>query len=167
MPDTPPSSLIERDRKYAWDYFQLHSSQRIATFNFFITLATAVLAGLGTVLSGSVQIPALAIIFGIVLALFSFIFWKVDQRNKMMIKNAEEALKKIELLLEEQGAPHLPVFSLFRQDDENVHELRRYRPKVFWKKYYSYTNSFNTIFFTFGLFGMVGAAWGVIKVFIP
>jgi hypothetical protein len=34
-------SSIERDRKYAWDYFSQHSSQRMSTFNFYITLALA------------------------------------------------------------------------------------------------------------------------------
>ena len=163
--DTPTDPLIERDRKYAWDYFTLHSSQRIATFNFFVTLATAVLAGVGVALTGTVVVPALAIVLGLALALLAFVFWKLDQRNKMLIKNAEEALKEIERRLEaDMGGPR--VFSLFTRDDEDVHELRRYRGRKAWRKYYSYSNSFNTVFLTFGIFGLVGAALGVIRVIV-
>ncbi len=57
------TSTADRDRKYAWDYFQLHSSQRIATFNFYITVATAsapTYVAAGSVSSGTGAItPAL------------------------------------------------------------------------------------------------------------
>lgn len=48
---------LGEERKCAWDYFQLHSSQRIASFNFYITLATASVAAIGTI-SSKAQICA-------------------------------------------------------------------------------------------------------------
>ncbi len=38
----------------------------------------------------------MAVVVGLVLSLLSFIFWKLDERNKLMIKNAEGGLKYLE-----------------------------------------------------------------------
>ena len=33
-------------RNYVWNYFQLHASQRMTTFNFFVVIAALLTAGL-------------------------------------------------------------------------------------------------------------------------
>jgi hypothetical protein len=47
---------ISEHRKYAWDYFQLHSTQRIATFNFFVSIATAISAAAGVALQTNISL---------------------------------------------------------------------------------------------------------------
>jgi hypothetical protein len=160
------ASNISEERKYVWDYFQLHSSQRIASFNFYITLATAILAAIGAILQQSANILGVAAVLGVVLVLFSFVFWKLDQRNKALIKNAEAALK----YLEEQSAAHetsptIPLMSLFRRDEHAIRE-RRARPSIFfWRNHFSYTDCFNLVFCTFGLLGLLGTAVAIIRAF--
>ena len=47
MPETREEikTLEETFRVYAWGYFQLHAEQRLKAFQFFITLATAIVGG--------------------------------------------------------------------------------------------------------------------------
>ncbi|MEM8535794.1 MAG: hypothetical protein AAGF95_33515 [Chloroflexota bacterium] len=156
---------VERHRRYAWDYFQLHSSQRIATFNFYITLSTAILAGIGTALQRNFNLPEMAIVLGILLALISFIFWKIDRRNKMMIKGVEEALKEIEEHVMPRGENEIPKMSLFHRDDDAVKELRKPVQVFFWNGHFSYTTCFNWLFWTFGMIGAVGGVLGIIRLF--
>lgn len=157
---------IREERKYAWDYFQLHSSQRIASFNFYITLATAILAAIGAILQQSTNLLGVAAVLGVVLVLFSFVFWKLDQRNKVLVKNAEVALK----YFEEQSAadstsPTIPLTSLFRRDEQLVRE-RRSRPSIlFWRNHFSYSDCFNLVFFVCGLLGFLGAGLAIIRSF--
>lgn len=155
---------LGEERKYAWDYFQLHSSQRIASFNFYITLATAIVAAIGTILQQSTNLLGAAAVLGVVLVLFSFVFWKMDQRNKTLIKNAEAALK----YLEEQSAAHetsptIPLMSLFRRDEHAVRERRAHPSIFFWRNHFSYTDCFNLVFFTFGLLGVLGTIVAIIR----
>lgn len=162
---TSPLDNVERHRRYAWDYFQLHSSQRIATFNFYITLSTAILAGIGTALQRNFNLPEMAIVLGILLGLISFIFWKLDRRNKMMIKGVEKALKEIEDHVMPRGENEIPKMSLFHRDDAEVIRRRRISHIVPGQGHFSYTDCFNLLFWTFGMIGAVGGLLGVIRLF--
>lgn len=160
------AASMSEERKYVWDYFQLHSSQRIASFNFYITLATAILAALGAILQQGPNLPGVAAVLGALLVLFSFVFWKMDQRNSRLIKNAEAALK----YFEEQSAadktsPTIPLINVFQRDEELVRE-RRSRPSIFfWRNHLSYTDCFNLVFFTFGLLGLLGTVLAIVRFF--
>lgn len=154
MPE-PIANTDERDRKYAWDYFQMHSSQRIATFNFYITLSTAVVGGM-VALAPTAKTSIFLLPLSILLILLSFVFWKLDQRNKMLIKNSEAALKAIE----GRAGKSNPA-AIFLQDAQDVQKRRDNQPRLFWKRYYSYSDCFNTLFFIFGLFGVLGMGWMV------
>ncbi|NOK61092.1 MAG: hypothetical protein GFH27_549307n75 [Chloroflexi bacterium AL-W] len=162
---TSPLDHVERHRRYAWDYFQLHSSQRIATFNFYITLSTAILVGIGTALQHNINLPEMAMVLGSLLSLISFIFWKLDQRNKMMIKGVEEALKEIEDHIMPREENEIPRISLFLRDDDATTRRRRIVQVFFWNGHFSYTNCFNWLFWTFGMLGAVGILLGVIRWF--
>jgi ABC-type multidrug transport system fused ATPase/permease subunit len=159
------SEQIERDRKYAWDFFQLHSSQRIASFNFYITLATALLASICAVLQPAINLISIALILSILLIIFSFILWKLDQRNRMLIKCAEEALKEIESNIEESGE-HLPFISLFKHDEQLTKRLRGNTTIFFWHNYYSYSDCFNVVFLLFGLLGILGMVFSIVKIIV-
>lgn len=149
------SDVQERDRKYAWDYFQLHSSQRMASFNFYVTLSTALLAGASGALQPSVNLVNIALVLSIVLVTVSFVFWKLDGRNKLLIKNSEEALREIEKGMESPNSP-TPAISLFRYDEQAVMKRRAHRSLIFWRNYYSYSDVFNLVFILFGMLGTLG-----------
>lgn len=155
---TEPSLNISEHRKYAWDYFQLHSTQRIATFNFFVSIATAISAAAGIALQANVNLRLAAMLLGFLLCLISFVFWKLDERNRQLIKLAEEALKMIEAQLN----PSFDEISLFSRDEQRVRTYRAQNSYWFWRNYYSYSQSFNTLFLCFGALGLTSMIIGLV-----
>lgn len=96
-------------RKQAWDYFHLHSAQRLTTFNFYLGLSTATTATLFLTFQKDYRVPSVGIVLSLLLLIFSFVFWKLDGRNRELIKLSEEALKFFEEksgLPDEDGKPH-------------------------------------------------------------
>jgi hypothetical protein len=87
---------ISAFRDHAWDYFALHADQRLKTFHFYILLETGLVAAmLVAARAGTFNIWTYWVI-GIFMVLLSFVFWKIDQRTKGMIKVSEEVLKEFE-----------------------------------------------------------------------
>jgi hypothetical protein len=144
-------------RKYVWDYFHMHASQRLTTFNFYIVISTLLATGLFATLRGDIRVQPYGIVLGLLLILLSFVFYKLDQRNKVFISNAENALKYIE------GFENFPC-----QDNEPqplmVFSREEYLTKLlkaqdsFWacRKHYTYANCFLIIFLSFGILGIIG-----------
>jgi len=151
------SQLEDIFRNYAWDYFALHANQRLKTFQFYITLATATLAGFfALVQSGHAQ--KWLCVLGLVLTLFSFVFWMLDKRTRNLVKNAEEALK----FLDEQeglpdigGAPH--PLRMFSRDDHIRSKARRWSSM----RHCSYSLCFNLVFAVFAVLGLAAAIWAL------
>jgi hypothetical protein len=119
-------------RQYAWNYFALHSDQRIKTFNFFLVLCTLIIGGLIALLKdwkeSRLAVPAA---FG--LTFMSFIFWKLDVRNKELIHHSEEALRLLEddgRLPDELNAPHR--LKIFSHEDYQTSELKK---RNFWDSF--------------------------------
>jgi hypothetical protein len=149
-------------RQYVWNYFQLHASQRLTTFNFYIIIATVVATGYVTLLSED-HLPILGITLGLLLTFLSFIFWKLDTRNKQLIKNAEDALKLLEeeYAKEKDGKPN--ILRIFTYEEYQTNIIKRRRSFWIWKKYYSYSNCFNLVFLTFGALGILAAIYSIIE----
>jgi hypothetical protein len=83
--------LREHLRGHAWAYFDRHSEQRLKTFNFYLVLCAAIIAGVVSEKSSEFRTALL-----ILLSILSFIFWKLDVRNRDLTKHSEEALKLLE-----------------------------------------------------------------------
>lgn len=144
-------------RKQAWDFFQMQAGQRLATFNFYIAISSLLSTGLVATFKQEVDLPYVGIAFGLLLILFSFIFWKLDQRNSDLIKGAESALKFFErqnLLEDADGVPH--VAKRFTREEFDTHKKKNQHRWQFWKKHYSYSQCFNYVFLIFGCGGFVG-----------
>lgn len=83
-------------REHAWNYFELHATQRISMFNFFVVASGLIATGIGASTHAS-GLPSLTGVFlGGLLLLLSIVFWKIDQRTSFLIKHAEQALASIE-----------------------------------------------------------------------
>lgn len=147
---------MEIERDYAWKYFELHASQRLTTFHYYIVIATIVATGLFSSFHKDFKVPVLGALSGLLLALLSFVFWKLDQRNRTLIKNAETALKH----LEQENAP---VTRLFLNDAEHFEPLKESASFFPWKNHYSYSQCFQLVFLGFGCFGLVGAITSLIQ----
>jgi hypothetical protein len=146
-------------RKQAWDYFALHSSQRLTTFNFYLVISSVVMAGLISTFQKDFIFHKAGIFLGLLLSFFSFIFWVLDRRNGQLIKNAEAALR----FFEERDGPanaddgETHVAKIFSRDEYAVSRGRRNKSILFWKNHYSYSDCFTLVFFSFGLVGLIGA----------
>jgi hypothetical protein len=159
-PHLPDETL----RKQAWDYFQMHSSQRLATFNFYIVISSVITTALFSTFQKDYKVPLLSITLGLLLSFFSFIFWKLDSRNKQLIKGAEAALRYFESTSEIKDSDNVPhVAKIFLQEDWATNQRKETRSILPWKSHYSYSKSFNKVFLAFTIIGLIGATLSAMK----
>ena len=140
-------------REYAWDYFQLHAEQRLKAFQFFITLATAIVGGF-LLLFRYGQAHKWAAVLGVLLIFLSFVFWKLDLRTRGLVKNAEAALKYLDSahdLPDIDGDPN--PLRLFTRDD---HETSKVSKLSLLSGHFSYSRCFEWVFAMFALLGALG-----------
>ena len=97
-------------RAYALKYFEIHASQRLQAFRFYIILAIAV--G-GALMHYWDQRDWRPVALGLLLALLSVVFAALDKRTRDLIENAEQALKFLDsdLANNEQGPHELALFA--------------------------------------------------------
>ena len=69
-------------RQQAWDYFALHAQQRLTTVNFYLVVATTLTAAAVASFQEDFGFPGLRLPAGLLLALLSFAFWRLDLRNR-------------------------------------------------------------------------------------
>ena len=141
--------MDDRLRKQAWEYFQLHASQRLTTFNFYLAVCTAIAAGEVASFHREFNFPALRVVFGALLVVFSFVFWKLDERNRLLIKNAEAALK----FFEEQDSKEVQPAHVFRREEIITAEMKSQG-----KWLLSYSVCFRVVFVVFGVIGVLSMA---------
>ena len=153
----------EELRKQAWDNFQMQAGQRLTTFNFYIALSSVLITGIAATFKIGIKIHFLGAILGGLLVLFSFIFWKLDQRNRILIKSAEAALKFFEgksLLSDDGCIPHPAKRFLREEYDTNAHkQMRSWR---IWRNQYSYYECFAFVFIVFASSGLIGGICSLI-----
>ncbi len=150
MTDPNDVSSAQTDlRDYAWDYFQLHSNQRLATFNFYIAVSTLVTTGLVASFHKDINIPSLGIILGLLLIFFSYIFYRLDERNRVLVHYGEEALKLFESNIDKQETGNeITMFLNEAQQTKWVNGNRSHFEQIL--RPYTYTNCFCAIFWAFG-----------------
>ena len=143
-------------RAQAWAYFSLHAAQRMQSFQFYITLVTALVGGAIVLMkSDGASHMWLALIYAIA-SLLSFVFWKLDCRTRLLIKNAEAALKYLDYqynLSDVDGLPH--PLRLFDKDEVMAGHSSAGN---IWNSELSYSKCFNLVF---AIFGYGGAALAV------
>jgi len=151
-------------RRQSWDFFQMQAGQRLGTFNFYIAISSLLSTGLAASFKADIDLPCLGAAFGVLLLLFSFIFWKLDRRNHDLIGSAEEALKFFEsqaTVEDEAGVPH--VAKRFTREEFDTNEKRKQRSWRFWRNHYSYSECFRAVFVIFAAAGVVGLVCSVLK----
>ena len=152
-------------RKQAWDFFQMQAGQRLTTFNFYIAIASLLLTGLGAGFKADINITILGVLLGLFLVFFSFIFWKLDQRNRTLIQGAERTLKYFEEssgLTDTDGQPH--VAKRFTREESETKAARVGRSWRVWKNEYSYYECFEAVFAAFAAVGFAGAIFSIVRV---
>lgn len=150
-------------RKQAWDFFQMQAGQRLTTFNFYIALSSLLSTGLAASFKADINIPCLGVAFGLLLLLFSAIFWKLDQRNRDLIKGAEDSLKFFEAkaeLEDQAGTPH--IAKRFTREEFDSDRKKNERSCCFWRNNYSYSECLRAVFIVFASIGLLGSIWSVV-----
>jgi len=149
------SSAQKDVRDHAWDYFQLHANQRIATFNFYIAVSGLVTTGLVASFHKAVEAPYLGIVLGLLLIAFSYIFLMLDARNRRLVHFGEEALMLCEERFKENAlGDKIKIFQREAQETKDYEDRRnRFRRLLI---PYRYTNCFRAIFLIFMAIGILG-----------
>jgi hypothetical protein len=140
-------------RKQAWDYFTTHASQRMTIFNFYVVLSSLTMTSFFASFKSDSNLQSARPVLASLLCLFAFIFWKLDERNKLLIKNSERALKYFE-----RADPSDDVAKVFTQEERETEtkKLSGWRRLMVWRWHLSYSKCFNLIFVLFFLVGLVG-----------
>jgi len=147
-------------RQYIWNYFQVHASQRLTTFNFYILISTVIATGFLIIIR---DMLILALILSIILIFLSFIFWKLDTRNKQLITNAEDGLKYLESkdeINDKEDTPH--ILNIFSYEEMQTQQLRTKKSIWLWNRVFTYSTCFNMIFIAFAILGLFGVFYSII-----
>jgi len=155
--------MIKENMDYAWKYFSLHADQRLKTFHFFVVLS-ALISGATIAIIKNATNSLYAFPMAYLLTFLAIVFWKLDQRNKALIKHAEKALKELEKIKIKDADQMIKLFSdeeattvtrknhlkLVKEEAFSYKKLRSY-----FETPLSYSDCFNSVFFVFGSIGLI------------
>jgi len=147
-------------REQAWNYFQLHATQRLTTFNYYLVLSTAITAAIAITFQKDFRLPALDIFLSLLLVAISYVFLKLDDRNIELVEYGETALKYFEgteqanFPDEATDVPHEAL--LFRREEymtrKKTEDSKGRRP---WKKHYTYGKCLHLTIWLFMVSGIL------------
>jgi hypothetical protein len=80
----------------SWDYFKLLAQQRVTHFNLFIIIICAFSAVIISNIHSDIVGNSIALLLSFFQIFLCFIFYKIDIRNKYLIKHTESTIKNIE-----------------------------------------------------------------------
>src|SRR5690349_4572847 len=95
------AKALEWARTYAWDWFEYHAGQRTSMFNYGIAAAAILAAGFGSAFEKHAMV---AFAVGLVGAVVSFSFFRLDARNRYLVDCGEDVLRSVEFTLFEKVA---------------------------------------------------------------
>lgn len=93
---------LEWARGYAWDWFEYHAGQRTSMFNYGIAAAAILAAAYGTAIEKD---PIVALAIGVAGVIVCFSFFRLDERNRVLVDRGEAVLRAVEATL----FPKLPA----------------------------------------------------------
>src|SRR3972149_7333546 len=146
-------SQINEYRDYAWEYFSLHADHRLKAFNFFVAFATLLIGAFATLVEKS-GLRQPYILLPLAFVFVSFVFWKLEERTRMLVKNGEDAIKYLDSLVLGNDTEHYKSLALFTADDRLTSNLPKF-PLL--SGYFSYSRCFRWVYMTCGVIGFIGA----------
>jgi hypothetical protein len=149
-------------RKQAWDYFNTHAAQRLTIFNFYIGLSSVTATGYFASFKSESNLESVRVLLAGLLCFFAFVFWKLDQRTKALIRNAEKALEYFEEL-----QPHHLHAKVFLHEEMKTDEHRKsisgWAKALFWRWPLSYSDCFNLVYLVFFMIGLGALLWNHVR----
>jgi hypothetical protein len=145
-------SARDAAREYAWKWFEYHAGQRQIVFRFYLIIASAISAGYIST-ENSTSFHDFSCLTGLLLAIFSVLFYKLDKRGIHLVKFSEEYLK-----IEEQRLNHLlneeAILIVHKADGHNLDNH---------KFLYSFSSIYNSTFLLVGSIGLALFLLGVTR----
>jgi len=125
MPDMTGESKQEQAAgdRYAWEWFALHSGQRLQLVNFWLVAVSFLSAAFVQAVMADLQFVAVGV--GLVGAIASLAFYRLDARTRQLIQVGEKALGHFERLRRSAGED--PIASLVSQANTDRRPIDSYR----------------------------------------
>jgi hypothetical protein len=149
----------EHMQEYVWKYFQVHASQRLTTFNFYLVVSAVLVTGYFTVIKEDKF--CFGLVLGLLLTFVSFIFYKLDRRNRDLVRHAERALRLLEARVPLVSAKDAPL-RIFTVEDAQTAQMKKIRWPP-WRIYLTYARCFLLVFLTFAVVGLICLAYCALK----
>jgi hypothetical protein len=149
------SDQNEKLMQHGWRYFELHATQRISVFNFFVALLSTISAALGFTLLSGPRSAGAGMVIGLLLTALSFVFWKLDQRRSFLLTYAEKALIEAEKRLP-------PVGRLFTSQPSYTIDQNKDKGHVLRVQTYGWSIRF--IFSTTAVIGLGGFIYSTFRI---
>ncbi|MES1931395.1 hypothetical protein T35B1_02235 [Salinisphaera shabanensis T35B1] len=142
--------LLSEYREYAWKYFALHADQRLKAFNFFVVFTTFLLGAFAALIA-RIGLQTYCALLPAALVYVAFVFWKLEERTRMLIKTGEEALRVIDAECLEGEEKRFAPLALFATDDINTKSLAAH-PK--WHGHFTYSRCFRWVYVAAAIAGL-------------
>jgi hypothetical protein len=149
MPTDRDQMLLE----HGWRHFEFHAQQRLSLFNFYIVLCGLLVAAWATVMTSDESMREVGILLSVLLSFFSYVFWRFDQRNADLTKQAETVVGLAE---ERLFGTDSKLFCAEKIDEP----LGKARHPI--RRHWSHGTSLRVIFIGVGLIGLAGATYSAI-----
>jgi len=136
----------------AFKHFLQHAQQRVQHFNYFIVFSSILTTATITTFQSNFQAHNLGVGLGVIQIFLSFIFSKLDDRNRFLIKHAENIVKNIEKDFENANGY---CYSLFTSEEiETIKSKEKQKRTNYFSRQMSHKQSYNFIYTVFGLIGL-------------
>ena len=146
----------------------MHAAQRLTTFNYYIVISSVITTGMFASSQKDYPLIGASGFLGLVLILLSFIFWKLDLRNRELIGHGEAALKFFEGLARfesDHGEPH-PAQVFLREDQITQEKRAKDCFLALRTSHFTYGRCLTAIFLLFGLVGAAGMVFSAVRLWI-
>ena len=136
-----------------WNYFVIHGNQRLIHINYYIALSSALIVLQLTIIGNAKYSGYISYLLGILESILSFIFYKIDERTKFLVKHAEDSIKIIENYYNICGCQELcDAFKIFTTEEIVTTKVKE--GKNWLVNQYSHRVSYNFIMVLFSYFSI-------------
>lgn len=133
----------------------------MSTFNFFIVISALMTTGIASIFSKDPTAHWFGVVLGASLTITSFVFWKLDQRVRFLLKHAESVLMQLEQDWSTSDTSSPFRVDLFSSEEEKTSAMERgWR---FWRWHLTYSDCFGIIYSVFGSIGILACIKSVFQ----
>lgn len=119
-----------------WNYFEVHANQRMQMINFYITIEIVLIGAFFTLRLQKEEILWAECLVAVAIPVISLIFFLLDLRTRLLIKEAENCIKQIEAAFwKKQNKINM---ELLNNIDEKTSKcwIRNTYSRVFWMQFF-------------------------------